>query len=113
MRDIAYFRTSIPPEAGDGPVGWAVAEALTQALRDRGLETSSVRPSWDGVKWECRVDGYRFELEVTPYFEATPLEWSVQLRPVGVWRYLPSWSRSSHERLCEIIDSTLVSTERF
>ena len=42
MRDAAYFRTTIPPEGGEGAVGWAVAEALRSHLQEAGATVGAV-----------------------------------------------------------------------
>jgi hypothetical protein len=113
MRDIAYFRSTLEPEHPDGPVGWSIAEALAADLRRHGAAVNAVVSSWDGVKFACRLDGRRFKIELTPYFEAQPLEWSVEVRPAGVGRILKFLSQSAHERLCELINESLTVGPEF
>ena len=114
MRDIAYFHTSIPPEPGGGPAGWAVAEALSLGLRARGVEAGLARSSWEGVKFPCHLrGGWPFEMEVTPMYEEKPPIWTVGLHPVGIARFFPGLWRTGHERLVGLVDSFLASDERF
>jgi hypothetical protein len=112
-QDIAYFRSSIAPEDGDGPVGWAVAAALVEHLTAAGAESGPLGAHWDGVKWPCRVQGRAFELEVTPYFEVQPVEWSVEIRRTGWLRMVPAVSRRAEEALRVALHRCLTSDERF
>jgi hypothetical protein len=113
MEDIVYFRSTIEPEAPEGPVGWTIADSLRQVLQLSGIDVGPVKPFWDGVRFFCVVRRCRFEVAVTPYFEAKPLEWSVQVGRKGFLRLVaPVW-RPCHETLVDRLNRWLSSDERF
>lgn len=112
MDDIAYFRSTIEPESAEGPVGWTLSEVLREVLRGAEIDTSPVKRSWDGVKFSCIVQTCHFDVELTPYFEANPMEWSVQVRRKGLRGYIPRIWRPAQESLIKIVARWLTSDER-
>jgi hypothetical protein len=112
MQDIAYFRTNIPPETADGPVGWTVADCLREALQLSSIRTSPVKASWDGVKFSCFLQWCHFDVEFTPYFEAKPLEWSVEVRRRGFRGLIPTVWQPAQAVLVGHLNGWLTSDER-
>lgn len=113
FRDTACFRTTITPEGGEGPVGWAVAEALVSHLRHVGATVGMVAAWWDGVRFSCRLGGLEFMIVITPSFEAQPLEWSLEVLPHSIWRFLLFLRPGALERVCQILDAFFAGDERF
>ena len=112
MEDIAYFRSTIAPEAADGPVGWTVAESLRAALQGAAMRTSVVKPSWDGVQFSCILRYCHFDVVFTPYFEARPVEWSIEVRRRGLAGRLPMVWQPAQASLVENVKRWLNSDER-
>ena len=112
MRDLLYFRTSIPPEVGD-TVGWAVAAAFIEHLRKANIDTQNPTAWWDGVRFPCSLQGRSFMIELTPYFEAKPLEWSIQLCRTGVLKFFSLFWHKPQNQLCSTLDELLSGDERF
>lgn len=112
-RDTAVFRTTIPPEPTRGAVGWAVADALRDRLRTRGVIVWDARPWYDGLKLPCRSGRTMFWLELTPVFEVEPMKWFISVHTTGFWRFVVPVSRRDRERLCDTLESVFAQDDRF
>ena len=112
-RNIVYFSTTLEPEPGDDSVGWAVAEPIRAFCRSRGATVGAVRRYWDGVQFSCRFGRPTFSMQLTPYFEATPLHWSVSVAPRSFWKYLRPFLSSDVENVCRTVDAFFASDERY
>jgi hypothetical protein len=65
------------------------------------------------VRFFCCIGAGVFEVEITPDFEARPIEWSVQLRRTGFSRPLPVLWRPAQEMLRWLLNGGITSDERF
>jgi len=115
LRNTVYFRATLEPEGGEGggAVGWAVAAPIRSYCSAAGATTGEVEREWDGVRFSCRIGKPTFTLTITPYFEATPMEWSVDVRPRSVWRYLIWLLPSETERINLLLDQVFARDPRF
>jgi len=112
-RNILYFKTSLDAEPGEGAVGWAVVQPIRDHLQAAGATVGPLQRHWDGVRFSCRFDRPLFQVVLSPYFEATPLEWSVQVLPLSVWKYLLMLFPGALERVCRSIDDFFGTDQRY
>lgn len=111
--DIVYFRTSIPAESGEGAIGWSIVVEVKQALESRGATVGRPRAWYDGLRFSCRVSRREFDIELTPYFEVQPMQWSLAFHPVGILRWFPpAWHESSRQ-LHAILTAIFEADPRF
>ena len=82
VRDIVYFRARWPELEAD-PSGTALVVELSPAIEARGFRVEPTRPRYDGCSFVAARGRLRHRIEVTPYFEAEPMEWSVQVAALG------------------------------
>ena len=83
MRDLAYFQTSIEPEAPEGSVGGDVARALREHFVRAGATLGELQPWYDGYR--LTGDG---TLDLLPLSSGSRPA-SRQHRLSGPWKYEP------------------------
>jgi hypothetical protein len=80
MKDIVYFGAEIS-ESSNELAGKQIAQVLHHHFQSQGFSVTDIKKHWDAFwLFRCNLSKTTFAIEVTPYYEATPLEYSIQFR---------------------------------